>query len=637
VSGVVHDINQWPTPFLHTYYGYVTRDTLVALGEPYTFNELLIRVKGEGAGTGAGGVVTKAHAEEVAEQVYEKVQKSGRDPSFPRVATPGQHPLHFLITAIITIMGIMGVFSLFLSGFLVTNTISALLAQQIRQIGMMKAVGARTTQIMTIYFALVLCFGLLALAPAIPLARFASLSFAGFLATFLNFDLANASIPVYVVAVQATISLVIPMVAALVPIRSGTRMTIREALANEGVATSYGTGFLDRVIQRVRGLPRPLLLSLRNTFRRKGRVFLTLVTLTLGGAFFISVFGVRSALQLTINELVEALYNYDVDIYLDRTYRANHVEDEAMAVPGVVAAECSAMARVRRVLPDNRESLIISLYAVPPETRTMNPQIVAGRWLLPEDENALVLSTGVLKEDPDIQVGDDMLLKLEDRETTWRVVGLMKAMGEVRWAYASFDYYTRIAHQPGQSSYLRVVTRHHTGEFQAQVATALEEHFKQANIDVNSTKTIMELSQGDKEVIEVVTVSLMFMAILVAAVGALGLAGTMSLNVIERVREIGIMRSIGASDVTVLQIFMVEGIVIGMISWILGASLAVPLGQALSTTMGQMLFSSPLTFDIPVDGMVVWLVLSLVLAAVASFFPAWRATRVTVRDVLSYE
>jgi putative ABC transport system permease protein len=107
--------------------------------------------------------------------------------------------------------------------------------------------------------------------------------------------------------------------------------------------------------------------------------------------------------------------------------------------------------------------------------------------------------------------------------------------------------------------------------------------------------------------------------------------------VIERVREIGIMRSIGASDVTVLQIFMVEGIVIGMISWILGASLAVPLGQALSTTMGQMLFSSPLTFDIPVDGMVVWLVLSLVLAAVASFFPAWRATRVTVRDVLSYE
>jgi putative ABC transport system permease protein len=340
---------------------------------------------------------------------------------------------------------------------------------------------------------------------------------------------------------------------------------------------------------------------------------------------------------LTINELVEALYNYDVDIYLDRTYRANHVEDEALEVPGVVAAECSAMARVRRVLPDNRESLIISLYAVPPETRTMNPQIVAGRWLLPEDENALVLSTGVLKEDPDIQVGDDMLLKLEDRETTWRVVGLMKAMGEVRWAYASFDYYTRIAHQPGQSSYLRVVTRHHTGEFQAQVATALEEHFKQVNIDVNSTKTIMELSQGDKEVIEVVTVSLMFMAILVAAVGALGLAGTMSLNVIERVREIGIMRSIGASDVTVLQIFMVEGIVIGMISWILGASLAVPLGQALSTTMGQMLFSSPLTFDIPVDGMVVWLVLSLVLAAVASFFPAWRATRVTVRDVLSYE
>ena len=629
VAGVIHDLTQWPTSFLGNYYGYVTFDTMEWLGQPHTYNQMLIRV--------AGNATSKEHNTVVARQVYDKIQKSGRDPSFPNVPDPNQHPLHFLITAITAMMGLLAIFAIFLSGFLVTNTISALLAQQIKQIGVMKSVGARTTQIMVIYLVLVVCFGLMALLPAIPLAQLAASAFADYIAEFMNFTIANALPPPYVVIIQVAVSIIVPIGAALVPVYSGTHITIREALASGGGRETYGTGLFDHLIQRVRGLPRPLLLSLRNTFRRKMRVMLTLITLTLGGAFFISIFSVRGSLNHTLAVMMEAIYGHDIEVYLNHSYRAEHMEQEARRVPGVVAAESAAQTNVRRIYLDDTESLNISLFAVKPDTQTMNPSVLDGRWLKPTDENALVVSAGILKDDPDMTVGSEVVLKVKEDETTWKVVGLMQAIGGARWAYTTYDYYTRVAREPGHASYLRVITRQHTGEYQAQVATRLEDYFKRRSIDVSSTKTMAELSQGDREVVELITISLMLIAVLVAIVGSLGLAGMMSLNVIERTREIGIMRAIGASNWSVLQIFMTEGIVIGLIGWAIGSLLAIPISQMLSGVLGEMLFSNPLNFNFSFSGIIIWLILSLLLAAIASFFPAWRATHVSVREVLAYE
>jgi putative ABC transport system permease protein len=120
-------------------------------------------------------------------------------------------------------------------------------------------------------------------------------------------------------------------------------------------------------------------------------------------------------------------------------------------------------------------------------------------------------------------------------------------------------------------------------------------------------------------------------------VGGLGLAGTMSLNVLERIREIGVMRAIGASDNKVLQVVMVEGIVLGILSWILGAAMSFPMSMFLSNQVGMQLFTFPLSFSFSPAGAIIWLVIAIALAAVASFLPAWRASRVTVREVLAYE
>jgi putative ABC transport system permease protein len=629
IAGVVHDMHQWPTPLIGTVYAYINFDTIEWLGEPHEMNQIVIRAAGDGQ--------NRAHNEAVAEEVYDKVQRAGIEPSFPQVPEPGQHPLDFLIVSIIALMSVMSLLAIALSGLLVANTISALLAQQTKQIGVMKAIGARASQIVQMYVLLVVCFGLLALLPAVPLANLAMQGFVGVIAELVNFDVREIRMPLSAVGLQAAMSILVPVLAALGPIYAGTRTTIRQALDPNSGAGAYGKGVIDWLLQRVRSLPRPVLLSLRNVFRRKVRLATTLITLTLGGAIFISVFSVRYSLLQTSEDFTTSLYNYDVHVFLERTYRTSYLKMQAERVPGVITAEGQVQTSVRRVLSDDTEGESVNVIAVPPDTVTMQPQIIQGRWLLPADENAVVVSTGLLNENPDLALGDELVLEIENQDYRWRIVGVMPAIGDASWAYTNYAYYGRITNEVDQASYLRVVAEGDTLAEQEAIAAALEEHFKREGINVLYTETTEQLRQQDQEVIGVMVASLLAMAVLVALVGGLGLAGTMSLNVIERVREIGVMRSIGASDGKVLMVILVEGLCIGVLSWSLGAVLALPASKLMSDSMGMLLFSMPLSFTFAPDGVLLWLGLSLLVAAGASYLPARNATRLSVREVLSHE
>jgi putative ABC transport system permease protein len=182
-----------------------------------------------------------------------------------------------------------------------------------------------------------------------------------------------------------------------------------------------------------------------------------------------------------------------------------------------------------------------------------------------------------------------------------------------------------------------VVTAPRDPASQAAAAKALEEHLKAVGMEVNYRQTSSEERTQIIGRFEVLIVFLLIMAVLLAVVGAIGLTGTMSLNVLERTREIGVMRAIGASDGSVFQIVVVEGLLIGVISWCFGALLAYPLGKLLSDAIGNITMKTAMDYAFSVNGMVGWLVIASVLAVVASLLPARNASRVSVRDVLAYE
>jgi putative ABC transport system permease protein len=177
----------------------------------------------------------------------------------------------------------------------------------------------------------------------------------------------------------------------------------------------------------------------------------------------------------------------------------------------------------------------------------------------------------------------------------------------------------------------------HDQEFVSQTMAALENHLEQHGLQVNTIYAMTtELEEGQAVFASIIALLLM-MAILLAVVGGLGLMGTMSINVLERTREIGVLRAIGAPNKGVARVFIREGIAIGFISWIIGALLAYPLGKGLSDVVGQSVMGIPLNFVYSVTGLWVWLILVIVLSAIASFIPARNAARLTVREVLAYE
>ena len=130
---------------------------------------------------------------------------------------------------------------------------------------------------------------------------------------------------------------------------------------------------------------------------------------------------------------------------------------------------------------------------------------------------------------------------------------------------------------------------------------------------------------------------LLLMALLTAFVGSIGLMGTMSINVLERTREIGVMRTIGAMDAVIMQSVIIEGLVIGLITWIVGIGLSYPISSVLLDIVARAISDSDFTLVFTSLGVFVWLGVVVVLSIVASVMPARNAARLTINEVLAYE
>jgi putative ABC transport system permease protein len=629
VDGLVHDPGQCPATICSTGYGYITLDTAEWLGQPRDFNQLNIVV--------AENQLDTDHIKAVAGQVQNKLEKSGRLVFGTDIPVPGKHPIDSFVQPLILLLGVIGFFALLLSGFLVINTIGALLTQQTRQIGVMKSIGARSRDIVGMYLVTVLAFGMLSLFVSVPLGVLGAWALSNFFAGLFNFDITTVSVPPLVLALQVMAGLLVPLLAALVPVLSGTRITVREAISGYGLGKGrFGKGWIDRLIERVRFLSRPMLLSLRNTFRRKGRLALTLSTLTIAGVIFMAVMSVRASLKLTLDDIF-AYYDYDVGVTMSRPYRTA-VLDDVLNVPGVVGVEYWSSYGAQRLLADDRASTnSFSILSLPAQTEVFKPKMQAGRWLLPEDAPAVVVNTEFLKKEPDVKLGDQIRIKVAGKKTALRVVGIADILFDQPSVYVNQPYFSRVVGEVGTSSQAQVLTERHDGAFQAQVAKAIEERFKRQGLELANTLTLTQLQANSSVGINLIVVFLLIMAVLLAVVGGLGLMGTMSINVLERTREIGVMRAIGATDAAVLRIVIVEGILIGVLSWSIGALLALPVSKLMNAGVGVAFQAPGLSFTFSIQGVLLWLAIVVGLAALASFLPAWNASRVTVRDVLSYE
>ena len=154
---------------------------------------------------------------------------------------------------------------------------------------------------------------------------------------------------------------------------------------------------------------------------------------------------------------------------------------------------------------------------------------------------------------------------------------------------------------------------------------------------MRSTRTGAEDRRIFGERFNLLTVILLVMAFLLGTVGGLGLMGTMSINVLERRREIGVMRAIGASNGAVMRLVVVEGVVVGLMSWAGALVLAQPMSRLMSYAVGMAFLKRPLSYGFDWRAPLMWIVIVVVIAALSSLLPAWSAARISVRETLAYE
>ncbi len=645
VVGAVQDPTTGAGDFLAPPFGYISMTTLENFQEPDLYNRIYATV--------SQNQDDDAYISKIAGNVKDRLVRASIPVDRTLTSKTHEHPLASTVNAILGILMALGVLIVFLSSSLIANTLNALLNQHLRYIGVMKLLGGRNRQILIMYLALIVSFGVLALLIAVPLGGQGAYALSAFIANELRFNLLGYRIVPIALAIQIAIGILVPLVAGLVPVMNGSKVTVLKAISGdlaraEGKPLHRGSKrkspwerFQTRVTVALsnRGIhiPRPLLISLRNTFRRRGRLILTLFTLTMGGAIFISVFNVR----VTLYDYIGAIGNYfkaDVELDFTQPYRTHEIQLLALQIPGVQSVEGWQGLSAGLLSPNGSTIDTLNIAAPPANSVLVQPILVSGRWIDASDERKVAVSESIFPYYPNLKPGDFLPLKINGRKEEWQVVGIFQFVGQQGLlAYAPLEYVEQVNDLVNQSTSFRIETVQHGRAYQDKMADTLDQYFRTKGFNVLQSQAGLASLDAASQSLDTLVTFLLIMALLTATVGSMGLAGTMGMNVLERTREIGIMRAIGAIDSIIMQTVITEGIVIGLISFGLAIILSLPFTYLLSHIVSLAVFETPIKTVFTITGYLIWLALILVMSVVASILPARNAARLTIREVLAYE
>jgi putative ABC transport system permease protein len=611
---------------------YVSLDTLEHLGESDYYNHLYLTILGEGS--------DENEINELAALIKDKVERNQLNVYRIETRVSNKHPMISMLLAIFGVLGALGALITILSSTLIINTLNALLAQHMRQIGVMKLVGGRSYQILGMYLLLIFAYGAIALIIAIPAGAAAGYAFAAFIAYMMNVELQGFRIFPMAILLQALIAFLIPLGAGFIPVKRGSKINVRRAISNDRtVGQPARLSWLNQIAKWVPWISRPILLSIRNTFRQRGRLMLTIFTLTIAGAVFIAVFNVRASMTLFMDDIAQHFLG-DVTVNFNKPYPIRRVERAILPIPGIIGME--AWGAAAGEIWDANDDVVtnLSIVAPPAATDLLEPDIVAGRWLQTGEKRALVVSDAIYDFYPDLQPGETIMIKIPGENVAeWTVVGVFRFINMIGdpLAYADSVYISSLENLESRSSSFRLITDDHTPQKQKEIVQFLETYLDERGFSVSSIEAGSLLQEDSSKAITILVSFLLIMALLTAFVGSIGLTGTMGMNVLERTREIGVMRAIGAVDFEIIKSVVIEGMMIGLITWVLAIGLSFPVSRLLLRIISEAMMGSRMRLAFTPLGIYIWLVVVIVLSFVASILPARNAARLTINEVLAYE
>ncbi|HSK95497.1 MAG TPA: ABC transporter permease, partial [Euzebyales bacterium] len=331
----------------------------------------------------------------------------------------------------------------------------------------------------------------------------------------------------------------------------------------------------------------------------------------------------------------------DVDVQLAAPVSAGEVAPIVDRLPGVARVEglyvtqsgVGGPGRIpfSRTYPDQGHGGVW-VTALPARAMLFaSPALLRGRWLRPGETGAVVVNQITL---PDVDIGDDVHLVVGGRSTTWRVVGIaQERLGGGR-VYTTADGFAAATGGQPQVNQVRIATDRHDERTRQHVAAAVERALTDGGVDVRSAVSVSRMEAISSGHLGPVILILLGIALPLGVVGGIGLASTMSANVLDRTREFGVMHAIGARPRAVRRIVVAEGVFLALASYLVAVVPAVVLTAMLGAGLGNLFFAAPLPFRMSWPAAVIWLALAVLGAVLATDAAASRASRITVREAL---
>jgi putative ABC transport system permease protein len=560
-----------------------------------------------------------------------------------KVADPNRAFFQDPIESVGVILQAIGVIAVMLGLLLIYNTVMAIVTQQTAQIGELKAIGATSSQILFVYFSIVLAYGLVALAISVPLGLLAGNALRQTMVAMLGLTPADWIVLPTPIIYQVLICLVAPVLVATFPVLRGARVTVREAISSYGLS---GGSRIDDLLARLRGLPRIVSLALSNAFRNPGRVVTTQLALAGAGLTFMAVLSARASLIYTLGGVLVQAYPYQVQLDLQEPISLPRAE-QVTQLAGITGVEGWRLqsATIRRAdAAEQVDDPSVLLTGLPLPSASYRPTISRGRGLEPGDTNGLVLHERQADE-LGVAPGDWVLISIPDptgerrwlSQERWQVLGVLIDITTAGSALVPRDALFEVL---GTQEVNRLQLQSADGSPEATVAVAAQARAffegQDLGVQTSDSPTVTQRSEDQLANTSVVIALLLVVALIVAGVGAISLNGTLSIAVLERRREIGVLRAIGSTPGGIRTQLVIEGLIMGLLSWLIAFALSYPASLATAQLIGGSLRITVI-FQYAWLGGWIWLALASVISIIASLSPAQQAIKMSVQESLAYE
>jgi putative ABC transport system permease protein len=596
----------------------------------------------------------QGHADTAAAALQQVLLAHGLAVKGSTVSSGGHiYPPTNAIAGVFSLLRILALVAVVMSGFLILNTVTTLVAEQTAIIATMKTAGGTRGAIMRGYLVSVGIYSGLATLPAIALGLLGGSALAAWLASTVPIDIGPFALHWWIAGVGLAVGYGVPILAALLPLWNGTRISVRDALAAYGVSAGGGNRLMAHLGRRLAWVSQTVWLGLRGVFRKRWRAALTLLTLTLAGASFLVVQTAIGSVATAVSS-VNATIAADIEVDTDQPTTLAQLRSQLSTVDNVQ--------RVERYAPGDDVTTLwgrMVMLAFDPDTLLYRYQLTSGRWMASGETATAVLSDEALAR-TGLRLGDTLTIidpSHQGNQETVRIVGTVKqsvsvfgAVGTLITSVAASNQLRDIADGSGGDvgNAFLIQARDRSSSAVAKLTDELDVLLNQGQ-GQGQTQTCTHLCGGGGAAVTLLSAEtkrqqqnwfalyalLYAVALIVGAVGVLGLANALTASVLERRRDIGMLRAMGASDWRVGQVFWSEGLALGGMAWLAGGLIGLPLAYLFMRAFSQMVM--PADFIIDPAAFVVMLVAVVVIATLAALISASRASRIRVADMLRYE